>query len=124
MSSYVGSSNDGHDDPHKGYAAYDFESIMHYPAADRFDTVPSEAESLTGQRHRLSEFDIAQIIDVYQCRELGSQTLTTTAQATTTTVAPALGTCNCTATFSGLQDICSAAGRSNNQHICEQSHET
>lgn len=66
--SYMGSGSEGQGDPHQGYADYDFESIMQYPSNSRFDTVPAESISLTGQRHRLSHLDIAQILDMYQCR--------------------------------------------------------
>jgi len=69
-SSYIGSVDDGEGDAHAGYAAYDFESIMQYPPNGRFDTVPPEAKSLTGQRRQLSVLDVAQIIDMYQCRPL------------------------------------------------------
>merc|ERR1719277_2288457 len=83
--SYTGSAFDGPGDPFSGYAAYDFESIMHYPSGGRFETVPTGAKSLTGQRHRLSQGDIIQILDQYQCREAGANTETTT---TTTTTQP------------------------------------
>lgn len=69
--SYVGSTNDGDGDPHTGYAPYDFESIMHYPANDHFDTVPADARALTGQRHQLSAGDVDQLLDAYQCRTKG-----------------------------------------------------
>lgn len=66
--SYVGSANDGAGDPHVGYAEYDFGSIMHYPAGDHFDTLPREKKQLTGNRHSLTQGDIKQILDRYQCR--------------------------------------------------------
>jgi len=67
-SSYTGSANDGEGDPHTGYAVYDFESIMHYPANGRFETIPRESANLVGQRRRLSHGDVQQILDMYQCK--------------------------------------------------------
>lgn len=58
--SYMGSQGE--------YAAYDFESIMHYSPSNRFDTLPPDAKALTGQRHHLSDKDTAQINDFYDCR--------------------------------------------------------
>lgn len=67
--SYIGSKNDGADDPWTGYATYDFGSIMHYPAGDHFETIPAENARLTGNRAHLSAGDIRQILDTYQCKE-------------------------------------------------------
>jgi hypothetical protein len=72
MKSYVGSANDGAGDPHVGYADYDFGSIMHYPGGKRFDTIPANKESLTGNRKELTAADVEQILDMYQCKPQGS----------------------------------------------------
>lgn len=68
-SSYIGSTHDGHDDPHVGYAEYDFGSIMHYPVSDHFETLPKDKGSLTGNRKTLTPMDIKQILDIYQCKK-------------------------------------------------------
>jgi len=68
QSSYVGSASEGPGDPHSGYAEYDFESIMHYPAGNRFTTIPESDQSLVGQRRHLSDGDVKQILDMYQCK--------------------------------------------------------
>lgn len=77
-------------DPQVGYAPYDFDSVMHYSRwalrnSDHtindgyyFNTIPSEYNSLTGQRKGLSEGDIRQANDAYRCRLLGETTTTTT----------------------------------------------
>lgn len=70
--SYMGSVQDGQGDPHSGYAPYDFGSIMHYPMGNHFHTIPYEKGSLTGNRQALSDGDILQILDQYQCKEQGS----------------------------------------------------
>lgn len=70
--SYMGSIHDGEGDPHSGYAPYDFGSIMHYPTGNHFDTIPHEKASLTGNRQSLSDGDILQILDQYQCKEQDS----------------------------------------------------
>jgi len=67
-SSYVGSTDQGTGDPFSGYAPYDFESIMHYPAGDAYDTDPPENENLMGNRQYLTSGDIAQMLDAYQCK--------------------------------------------------------
>jgi len=89
--SYIGSANDGKDDPHHGYAPYDFESIMHYPGGNRYDTVPTSSESLVGNRKHLTTGDINQILDVYQCKPLAGYVRTTT---TTTTLDPRFTLCD------------------------------
>eukprot|EP00932_Pfiesteria_piscicida_P017992 SRR837773.4863.p1 GENE.SRR837773.4863~~SRR837773.4863.p1 ORF type:complete len:296 (-),score=16.29 SRR837773.4863:129-1016(-) len=66
--SYVGSANDGMGDPFSGYAEYDFGSIMHYPAGNHFDTIPTDKAAITGNRRALSHGDILQILDQYQCK--------------------------------------------------------
>lgn len=66
---YVGSQNDGIGDPFIGLAPYDFGSIMHYPAGNHFETIPREGAKLTGNRRSLSEGDIVQVLDLYQCKE-------------------------------------------------------
>jgi len=68
-SSYTGSADDGADDPHSGWAPYDFGSIMHYPGGSRYDTVPPEKERLVGNRRTLTAGDIEQINDMYQCHQ-------------------------------------------------------
>jgi len=67
MWSYVGSANDGADDPQVGYAPYDFGSIMHYPGGSAFDTIPADKERLVGNRRTLTDSDVLQIHDMYQC---------------------------------------------------------
>jgi len=67
-SSYVGSADDGPHDPQKGYAPYDFESIMHYAGDDGgFQTIPASMNTLTGNRAHLTAGDLMQINDMYQC---------------------------------------------------------
>mmetsp|Transcript_91094 Transcript_91094/g.262655 ORF Transcript_91094/g.262655 Transcript_91094/m.262655 type:complete len:608 (-) Transcript_91094:172-1995(-) len=66
--SYTGSDNDGAGDAQIGYADYDFGSIMHYPTGDHFETIPSDKGVLTGNRHSLTEGDIVQVLDMYQCK--------------------------------------------------------
>jgi cell division septation protein DedD len=66
LSSYTGSGNDGLGDPHSGYAPYDFGSIMHYGVDSEATTIPPG--QLTGQRKALSQSDINQMNDQYQCR--------------------------------------------------------
>jgi hypothetical protein len=64
---YMGSSDQGTDDPHAGYAPYDFGSIMHYPGGDSFDTIPAQKELFVGNRAKIQHSDIMQIWDMYQC---------------------------------------------------------
>lgn len=64
--SYIGSAYDGPGDPHVGYAPYDYGSIMHYPATPGVET--TNGEKLRGQRSGLSDGDIRQINDMYQCK--------------------------------------------------------
>merc|ERR1719272_1029094 len=68
--SYTGSGNDGAGDPKSGYSKYDFGSIMHYPKGNSATTLPPGMP--TGQRSKLAESDIEQIIDMYQCKPQGS----------------------------------------------------
>eukprot|EP00438_Fugacium_kawagutii_P024982 Skav225724 [mRNA] locus=scaffold611:27549:37574:+ [translate_table: standard] len=85
IKSYIGSADDGNNDPQVGYAEYDFESIMHYfrqRSSDRtindgyyFNTIPSSAKNLVGNRKQLSALDIKQALDMYRCR---TTTTTTT----------------------------------------------
>lgn len=82
--SYVGSNNQGRTegggvDTWEGYAPYDYESIMHYgrpsPSGGglAFSTVNPTFNSVVGQRTALSQGDLRQIADMYQCRmDLGS----------------------------------------------------
>eukprot|EP00408_Alexandrium_pacificum_P057330 CAMPEP_0171171402 /NCGR_PEP_ID=MMETSP0790-20130122/9199_1 /TAXON_ID=2925 /ORGANISM="Alexandrium catenella, Strain OF101" /LENGTH=713 /DNA_ID=CAMNT_0011636255 /DNA_START=45 /DNA_END=2183 /DNA_ORIENTATION=+ len=86
-STYIGSADDGPNDPHTGYADYDFGSIMHYGASNRFDTIPSSSKSLVGQRLSLATGDINQMLDMYQCK-LKSYGGTTTATSTLPPVYP------------------------------------
>jgi len=75
--SYVGSADDGQGDPFKGYADYDFGSIMHYPRRSsnpRFDTIPADKKDQVGNRRVLSAGDVTQILDQYQCKRKGAQT--------------------------------------------------
>jgi hypothetical protein len=60
--SYIGSA-------HAGYAPYDYESIMHYERGNppRFDTLDPAYNAIVGQRDHLSEGDVQQIADLYQC---------------------------------------------------------
>jgi hypothetical protein len=63
---YIGSSS-------KGYAQYDYESIMHYAqnSPAHFDTVNPTYNSVVGQRDGFSSGDVAQIEDMYQCSSGG-----------------------------------------------------
>merc|ERR1719499_1500331 len=65
---YMGSADDGPGDPFIGYAPYDFNSIMHTSATNRIETFPDWQKENLGQRDHLSEGDILQILDVYQCK--------------------------------------------------------
>jgi len=65
---YMGSADDGPGDPFIGYAPYDFNSIMHTSATNRIETFPAWQKENLGQRDHLSEGDILQILDVYQCK--------------------------------------------------------
>jgi hypothetical protein len=76
MQDYMGSRNDGSGDLFDaGYAPYDFESIMHYPNTGGFETIPSSAIDLVGNRDHLSDLDILQINDLYQCRRPTTTTI-------------------------------------------------
>jgi len=70
-SSYMGSSNQGPNDPFSGYAPYDYESIMHYSrgtAANPKSTAVNPAfNSAMGQRTHLTQGDVTQLNDMYQC---------------------------------------------------------
>jgi len=78
--SYVGSSSqggapDGGVDTHAGYAEYDYASVMHYSpdiSTDRlrpaFITRHPVEETMVGDRSRLSDGDLRQIADMYQCQ--------------------------------------------------------
>jgi len=75
--SYVGSADDGPGDPFKGYADYDFGSIMHYGNwhnPPRYETIPKDKDRLVGQRRALSDGDVMQINDQYQCKRRAAQT--------------------------------------------------
>eukprot|EP00471_Norrisiella_sphaerica_P003957 CAMPEP_0184481980 /NCGR_PEP_ID=MMETSP0113_2-20130426/3570_1 /TAXON_ID=91329 /ORGANISM="Norrisiella sphaerica, Strain BC52" /LENGTH=668 /DNA_ID=CAMNT_0026861479 /DNA_START=205 /DNA_END=2211 /DNA_ORIENTATION=- len=69
---YTGSKGESEDDPYKGYAKYDFSSIMHYTrqAPDQpwgvyaFDTIPAGVQ-VSGRT--LSSGDISQLMDAYHC---------------------------------------------------------
>jgi len=82
--SYIGSADDGAGDAYSGYAPYDFESIMHYSPRNWFETIPSSARVLVGQRQDLSEGDILNALDMYQCKRKGSVGSTTTTTTSTT----------------------------------------
>jgi hypothetical protein len=75
--SYTGSGNDGEDDPHSGYAPYDYESIMHYSKGrpvDRFEPTSQRGRSADiGQRLHLSAGDVLQILDAWQCNKKSAQ---------------------------------------------------
>jgi hypothetical protein len=58
--SYVGSET-------AQYADYDYSSIMHYPAEDAFQVIDPLFRSEPGQRSALSDGDVAQFEDMYQC---------------------------------------------------------
>mmetsp|Transcript_79214 Transcript_79214/g.169691 ORF Transcript_79214/g.169691 Transcript_79214/m.169691 type:complete len:769 (+) Transcript_79214:53-2359(+) len=66
---YVGSANQGNGDPVVGYGSYNYESIMHYGRGNpvRYDTVVPQYNAVVGQRNGLSEGDILQVSDMYQC---------------------------------------------------------
>jgi len=68
--SYTGSAFDGPGDPEVGFSDYDFGSIMHYPGGKRYDTVPKSKEKQVGNRRHLSDGDIEQVLDIYQCKRL------------------------------------------------------
>jgi len=72
--SYTGSNYQGPGDSHHGYAPYDYESIMHYPLTDAFDPVRGEDAALLGNREYLSQSDLGQINDMYQCKEKSMST--------------------------------------------------
>jgi len=92
--SYVGSNNQGSDgvnvDTFSGYAEYDYESIMHYgresPSGGgyAFSTVNPLFNPVVGQRVALSDGDLRQISDMYQCRIDGTPGPTPTASPTPT----------------------------------------
>lgn len=65
QTSYTGSADDGPADPFVGIAEYDYDSIMHYALWHFADAVNPTVDP--GQRQRLSEGDIRQIHDMYQC---------------------------------------------------------
>ncbi|CAK8995745.1 unnamed protein product [Durusdinium trenchii] len=79
---YTGSQKDGENDPQVGYAAYNFESIMHYGRGVlrikdhsvndgyAFNTIPKSYNSVVGQRHGLSDGDKKAIFDAYRCRPM------------------------------------------------------
>jgi len=66
---YTGSNYQGVGDSFHGYAPYDYESIMHYPLTDAYDPIEPAVAGLLGNREYLSEGDLAQINDMYQCKE-------------------------------------------------------
>ncbi|CAE7300092.1 tld [Symbiodinium pilosum] len=66
---YTGSNYQGAGDSYHGYAPYDYESIMHYPLTDAFDPVEPGVAGLLGNRDYLSEGDLFQVNDMYQCKE-------------------------------------------------------
>lgn len=70
---YMGSDLQDMDDPHHGYAAYDYGSIMHYGRNGRFEPIMDENAELLGNRDHLSESDIIQVNDMYQCKEKVTQ---------------------------------------------------
>jgi len=60
-SNYIGSSQ-------RGYAEYDFESVMHYPEqGNSFNTVNPIYDKVVGNRDHLSAGDIQRASDMYQC---------------------------------------------------------
>jgi len=60
-SDYIGSSQ-------RGYAEYDFESIMHYPEDGKnFNTMNPIFDKVVGNRDHLSAGDIQRASDMYQC---------------------------------------------------------
>jgi len=50
-----------------GYSAYDYGSMMHYGLGDNADATNSAWQSVPGQRAGLSDGDIRQFQDMYQC---------------------------------------------------------
>lgn len=90
--SYIGSADDGQGDAYSGYAPYDFESLMHYPQYNNwFDTIPRSAAALVGNRQDLSEGDLLNVLDMYQCKRKGASG-STTAESTTTAAATTAST--------------------------------
>jgi outer membrane biosynthesis protein TonB len=53
------------------YVDYDYSSIMHYPAQDDFEVIDPLFRSVPGSRSALSDGDIAQFEDMYQCNGAG-----------------------------------------------------
>jgi len=118
VDSYMGSSYDGANDPHSGYSAYDFESIMHYPVKNNKGvqlawTNPRGNEGLTGQRKHLTDVDVSEMLDTYQCKKR-----TGSGSASTKTV----GTCStgseCTSGFCRGGFCCNAKGSSAGCNAC------
>ncbi|OLP92302.1 High choriolytic enzyme 2 [Symbiodinium microadriaticum] len=66
---YTGSNYQGVGDSFHGYAPYDYESIMHYPLTDAYDPIEPAVAGLLGNREYLSEGDLSQVNDMYQCKE-------------------------------------------------------
>lgn len=94
--SYVGSNDQGGHDPFSGYAGYDFESIMHYSrwspgrSTFAFEALNPLFNDIVGQRGDISEGDMRQVADMYQCSSGAEQTPTAT-QAPAATLAPTPG---------------------------------
>mmetsp|Transcript_138286 Transcript_138286/g.429906 ORF Transcript_138286/g.429906 Transcript_138286/m.429906 type:complete len:587 (+) Transcript_138286:64-1824(+) len=68
---YTGSANDGSGDPQKGYAPYDYGSIMSYGPGGSGRSAkmePTKGHPQMGQRNAFSQGDIQQILDMYQCK--------------------------------------------------------
>lgn len=72
---YLGSNLQGSGDPHSGFAAYDYASIMHYGLTGKFEPLESENAELLGNRDHLAESDILQMNDMYQCKALSTPAL-------------------------------------------------
>jgi hypothetical protein len=107
-SSYIGSADDGAGDVQVGYAPYDFNSIMHYPISSTTgETIP--AGKTTGNRRFLSQGDIEQILDMYNCRSKSSSSTvspltTTTVITTTSTTSTSTSTTSTTTTVTTTVD--------------------
>lgn len=111
---YTGSTYDGPDDAQVGYAEYDFESIMHYGGGNRYDTVPASSEPLVGNRDHLSDGDIKQILDVYQCKRKPTGPTTTPAPVASTSCGFETGFCKWTTDGSYTWTIVQGATPSSN----------
>jgi len=61
---------------------------MHYPSGDAFDTMDPGKRNLVGNRMHLSQGDVLQILDQYQCKSKAVPTPESTLVPTTTSAQP------------------------------------